>query len=377
MQYSKLALEEKGKLLNLMSKKFIKLDFSKLTSVVENNLADPRWMDLYILIYKSGLAPDIQAYDILLKKLSTPVLKFSFTDGDKNYISNATITAIDLYLWYQITGEVTYFFAETQFMPKKDYMKELFKFNKFYSAGIFLENVDENRFRIAPTDYQFDNIEDATIFYNKFLDAFDAYRSLKLPKENFIKHINQAIEHGKDKRMLATISNILSYFNLQFELKDDYITLKGSGYKITNEKEADRFQVKLIDAYQFFRNVVNTEDKKDIVSEIYNRRLSSEIRNQFEEHVNEYVKVTDNQELIDWIITISKESKYTLNITFDDQGTFYIDNNRITTPAEAKEYYIDFMDAKKEKLAMAIYKNNILNRIKNIWNKFRAKFAKI
>ena len=377
MQYNKLALEEKGKLLNLMSKKFIKLDFSKLTSVAENNLADPRWMDLYILIYKSGLAPDIKAYDILLKKLSTPILKFSFTDGDRSYISNATNAALNLYIWYLITGEATCYFAETQFIPKKDYMKELFKFNKFYSAGISLENVDENKFRIVPTEYQFDTIEEAMIYYNRFLDAFDAYRSLRLNKDNFIKNINQAIEHGKDKRMLATISNILSYFNLQFELKENYVTLKGSNFRIMNEKEADRFQVKLIDAYQFFRNVVNTDGKKDIVSEIYNRRLAVNIREQFEEHVNEYLKLIENQELIDWIITISKESKYTLPITFDEQGVFYVDNNVITTSAEAKEYYIDYMDMKKEKLAMAIYKNNIINRIKNIWNKFRAKFAKI
>ena len=377
MQYGKLLLEEKGKILNLMNQKFIKLDFSKLTSVVENNLADPRWMDLYILIYKSGLAPDIKAYDILLKKLSTSILKFSFTDGDKTYISNATDVAIDLYLWYLITGEATCYEAKVQFLPKKDYMKELFRFNKFYSAGITLENIDENRFRIAPTHFEFDNIDDAIVYYNQFLDAYDAYRSLKLSKANFIENINQAMEHGKDKRMLATISNILSYFNLQFILQDDYITLKGSHFKITNEKEADRFQVKLIDAYQFFRNIVNTEEKKDIVSEIYNRRLSAEIREQFEEHINEYFNAIQNQELVDWMITLAKESKYTLAITFDEQGVFYVDGNVITSPAEAKEFYIDYMDNKKEKLAIAIYKNNILNRIKNVWNKFRAKFAKI
>ena len=40
LQYEKLILEEKGKLLNLMNKKFIKTNFSKLTSIAENNLAD-------------------------------------------------------------------------------------------------------------------------------------------------------------------------------------------------------------------------------------------------------------------------------------------------------------------------------------------------
>lgn len=377
MQFDKLLLEEKGRVLNLMNKKYVKLDFSKMTSIVENNLADPRWMDLYILIYKSGIAPDIKAYDILLQKLSAPILRFQFNDGDKTYISRATSVDIDLYLWYLISGEGVLYFSEAQFIPNKNYLKELLKFNKFYSAGIYLENVDESQFRVATTDYKFDNINDATMCYNKFLDAYDTYRSLKLNKKNFLCNIDKAIEHGKDKRMLATISNILSYFDLEFELNADVINLKGFDYNITNEKEADKFQVKLIDAYQFFRNVVNTDDKKDIVSEIYNRRLSVDIRKQFEEHINDYLKIIENQELIDWIITISKESKYSLNITFDNQGVFYVDGSAITTPAEAKEFYIDYMDSKKEKLAMAIYKNNIISRIKNIWNKFRAKFAKI
>lgn len=377
MQFDRFLLEEKGKTLNLMRKKYIKLDFSKLTSIVENNLADPRWMDLYILIYKSGIAPDIKAYDILLQKLSVPILRFQFTYGDKTYISKATSVDIDLYLWYLISGEGVLYYAETQFIPNKNYLKELLKFNKFYSAGIYLENIDENQFKIMPTTHKFDTIEDATTYYNKFLDAYDTYRSLKLHKDNFLQNIDKAIEHGKDKRMLATISNILSYFDLEFELKEEHICLKGFDYKITNEKEADKFQVKLIDAYQFFRNVVNTDEKKDIVSEIYNRRLSIDVRKQFESHINEYLKIIENQELVDWIITISKESKYTLNITFDNQGVFYIDGSIVTTPAEAKEFYIDYMDNKKEKLAMSIYKNNIINRIKNVWNKFRAKFAKI
>lgn len=377
MQYNKLLLEEKGKLLNLINKKYIKLDFSKLTSIDENNLADPRWMDLYILIYKSGLTPDIKAYDILLKKLSTPILRFNFTDNDKSYVSNANMPAVDLYLWYLISKEPITYYAEVQFLPKKDYIKELFKYNKFYTAGIMLENIDENKFRIAPTEYKFDNINDAIVFYNKFLDAYDTYNNLKLTKDNFTNNIDQAMKHGKDKRMLATINNVLSYFNLQFELKNEYITLKNSDFRITNEKEADRFQVKLIDAYQFFRNVVNTNDKKDIVSEIYNRKISPDIRKQFEENVNDYFRVIENQELIDWIITISKESKYTLDITFDNQGVFYIGESIITTPLEAKEFYIDFMDKQKEKLSLVIYKNNVLNRIRHIWNKFRAKFAKI
>ena len=45
--------------------------------------------------------------------------------------------------------------------------------------------------------------------------------------------------------------------------------------------------------------------------------------------------------------------------------------------SNSQEFYIDYMDKKKEKLAMAIYKNNILTKIKNAWNRFKAKFAKI
>lgn len=376
MQYNKLLLEEKGKLLNLISKKYIELDFSKLVSISENNLSNPRWMDVYILIYKAGLAPDIMAYDILLNKLSAPILKFDFSCDGNSYIFDANKVSLDLYLWYLISNEAVSFFAGVQYIPSREYIKELLKFNKFNSCGITLANVENDKFKALPINYEFENINDAIACYNKILDAYEAFTSLRLTKENLLSNFEEAVKHGKDKRMLATISNILSYFDLHFELKDDYITLKDSYFKITNEKEADKFQVKLIDAYQFFRNVINTEDKKDIVSEVYNRRLDENIRKQFEEHVNEYFNVIQNQELIDWIITISKESKYTLNITFDDQGVFYINDSVITNALEAKEFYIDYMDHKKEKLAIAIYKNNILNRIKNIWNKFRAKFAK-
>ena len=77
------------------------------------------------------------------------------------------------------------------------------------------------------------------------------------------------------------------------------------------------------------------------------------------------------------LVTISKESNYTLNITYDEQGVFYIDGAIIVTALDAKEYYIDYMDRKTEKLAVAIYKNNIITKIKKVWNKFRARFAKV
>ena len=376
MQYNKLLLEEKGKVLNLIKKKYIKIDFSKLTSIAENNLSYPRWMDIYILIYKIGLAPDIVSYDILLNKLSRPVLKLNFECDGNCYVLDANKPIVDLQLWYLINNNPVEFYAGVKYIPKKEYVRELLKFSKFESCGIFLDNVDDCKFNILPINYRFDNVDDAIICYNKVLDAYEAFKSLKLTKENFITNFSEAVKHGKDKRMLATISNILSYFDLHFELKENYITLKDSSFRITNEKEADGFQVKLIDAYQFFRNIVNTENKKDIVSEVYNRKLDENIRQQFEIHVNEYFNILKDQELVDWIITISKESKYTLNITFDDQGVFYINDSVITSSLEAKEFYIEFMDSKKEKLAMTIYKNNIITRIKNIWNKFRAKFVK-
>lgn len=377
MQYEKLLLEEKRKLLNLVKKDFVKLDFSEVTAVLENSLLQPLWMDIYILIYKCNLPPDIQIYDIILKKLSTPILRFYFKDNEKRYIANVDERMLARYVWYHITDQKTKYYFETQYIPKKDYIKEILKFNRFFDSGIYLKHLKENKFLIAPTSYEFDNLNDASLLYNKFLDAYDVFRSLKLSTNNFISNIDMAMQFGKDKRMIATISNILSYFNIEFKIKENYITCESTNYQIRNEADADRFQVKLIDAYQFFRNVVNAENKKDIVSEIYNRRLPEEIRKQFELNVSLYFKVAQNQDLIDWIVTISKESKYTLEIHFDENGVFEIDGVKITTPTEAKEFYIDYMDKKKEKLAMAIYKNGILGKIKNIWNKVRAKFIKV
>lgn len=377
MQYGQSLIEENRKIFTIIKEKYIEFDFSKLTSIYECNLNEPRWLDIYILIYKCNLPPDIKAYDILLKKLSRPVLRFGFKDGENNYVLEANELLLSRYVWYLITKDTTKYYMKSFFVPKRDYLKVLLKFNRFCDSGIYIENIDENKFCIQPTKYKFDNINDAVSLYNKFLDAYDIFRSVKISINNFLQNLECAIELGRDKRMIATLSNILSYFDLNFILKDNYITLDGTNFKITNESEADKFQVKLIDAYQFFRNVVNTESKKDIVSEVYNRRLSPEIRKQFEDNVVSYFKVIQNQDLIDWIITISKESKYTLNITFDEQGVFYIDDDIITNSVDAKEFYIEYMDKKKEKLAMTIYKNNILNRIKSIWNKVRAKFVKI
>ena len=377
MQYDKMLLEEKGKLLPLIKKKYMELSFSDMSTILENNLLESTWLDVYILIYKCNFPPDIKLYDILLKKLSTPIFRAGFIYNQKMYVANLNERMLSRYVWHLITGDTTPYFIETQYLPKREYYKEVLKFNRFSNAGIYIENIDENRFKITPTNYEFDNTNDASIYYNKLLDAVDIYRSLKLDMDNFVQNIDVAIKYGKDKRMIATLSNILSYFDLKFIIKNGNITLEGLNYVITNEADADKFQVKLIDAYQFFRNVMNTENKRDIVSEIYNKKLKEEIRKEFEDNVIKIFKLLKNQELIDWIITISKESKYTLDIKFDDQGVFFVDNNIITNVADAKEFYIDYMDKKKEKLSMTVYKNNILTKLKSIWNKFRARFVKI
>lgn len=377
MQQNKMLIEEKRKLLPLLKSDYIKTDFSKVTSLLDNNLSLPRWMDVYILIYKAKLPPNIKIYDILLNQLSKSIFKFYINDGDKKYVIDVNEAMLRRYVWYLITGDKTKYYFESKFIPKKDYIKEILKFNRFSDAGIYLNHIKENSFSITPTKYSFENSNDASVLYNKFLEAYDTYKSLKLTKENFTSNIELAFNMGKDKRMIATLSNILSYFDLAYTLKDNVITLEGTGYNITNESEADKFQAKLIDAYHFFRNVVNSEDKKDIVSEVYNRKLSPAIRKQFEENVATYFNAIKNRELADWIVTISKESKYTLDIKYnEEEEIFYIGESVITSSNDAKEYYIDYMDNKKEKLAMAIYKNNIVSRIKNIWNKVRAKFIK-
>ena len=260
MQYTNLLIEEKRKLLTLVNKKFVKLDFSKVTSVLDNNMLEPRWMDVYILIYKCNLPPDIIAYNILLSKLSTPILRFYFKSEDKRYVANINEFMLSRYVWYLITNDKTEYSIETQFIPKKEYIKEILKFNRFFDSGMYLKHIDENEFQLMPTKYRFDNIDNAVVLYNKCLDAYDIFRSLKLKHDDFIMNIDLAMEYGKDKRMIATLSNILSYFDFNFMFKDNYITLKGTNFKITNEAEADRFQVKLVDCYQFFRNVVNTEN---------------------------------------------------------------------------------------------------------------------
>lgn len=367
--------EEKRRLLGLMNYEYIKLDFFKLTSTLDNNLNEPRWMDVYVLLYKAGLPADITVYNILLEKLSKPVFWFYFIDGEKRYLANADELLIKRYIYYLITGESAEYYVKSQYIPRKDYIKEILKVSKFSECGIYLKHVNDNKFRVEPFNIEFETIDEAKKIYEELLDIKDFYTNINVDQKVFLNNYDAVLKLSKDKRMIATISNISSYFKGKFNIKDGFITVDGTDIKINDEETATSYQNAVIDAYHFFRNVINTTDRRDIISEMYNNNVSPEIKKEFEDNLSSYLKVIKNRDLIDWIVTISKESKYTLNITYDEQEVFYINGAIIVTPLDAKEYYIDYMDKKKEKLAVAIYKNTILNKIKTIWNKFRARFA--
>lgn len=367
--------EEKRRLLGLMNYEYVKLDFFKLTSTLDNNLNEPRWMDVYVLLYKAGLPADITVYNILLEKLSKPVFWFYFIDGEKRYLANADELLIKRYIYYLITGESAEYYVKSQYIPRKDYIKEILKVSKFSECGIYLKHVNDNKFRVEPFNIEFETIDEAKKIYEELLDIKDFYTNINVDQKVFLNNYDTVLKLSKDKRMIATISNISSYFKGKFNIKDGFITVDGTDIKINDEETATSYQNAVIDAYHFFRNVINTTDRRDIISEMYNNNVSPEIKKEFEDNLSSYLKVIKNRDLIDWIVTISKESKYTLNITYDEQGVFYINGAIIVTPLDAKEYYIDYMDKKKEKLAVAIYKNTILNKIKTIWNKFRARFA--
>lgn len=367
--------EEKRRLLGLMNYEYVKLDFFKLTSTLDNNLNEPRWMDVYVLLYKAGLPADITVYNILLEKLSKPVFWFYFIDGEKRYLANADELLIKRYIYYLITGESAEYYVKSQYIPRKDYIKEILKVSKFSECGIYLKHVNDNKFRVEPFNIEFETIDEAKKIYEELLDIKDFYTNINVDQKVLLNNYDAVLKLSKDKRMIATISNISSYFKGKFNIKDGFITVDGTDIKINDEETATSYQNAVIDAYHFFRNVINTTDRRDIISEMYNNNVSPEIKKEFEDNLSSYLKVIKNRDLIDWIVTISKESKYTLNITYDEQGVFYINGAIIVTPLDAKEYYIDYMDKKKEKLAVAIYKNTILNKIKTIWNKFRARFA--
>lgn len=377
MQFDCLQREEKRKILSLIKNEYIELNCSEISAVLDNNCAEPRWMDVYVSLYKADLPPNISVYNILLEKLSQRINWFYFEKDDKNYLVNADENLIKAYLWYKITNEAINYKVKAQYIPHRDYVRKICKIAKFAESGLYLKHISEDKFEIEPLNITFDSIGSAREIYDQLLDWNDFYKNVKMPKEVIYKEYQDILKLSKDKRMLATISNATNYFDCSFNMKDGNIVLENTDIVINDEQSATEFQARIIDGYHFFRNVINTKDKKDIISEIYNKNVDPEIKSQYEENLASYIKITENRELIDWIVTISKESNYTLNITYDEQGVFYIDGAIIVTAMDAKEYYIDYMDRKTEKLAVAIYKNNIITKIKKVWNKFRARFAKV
>ena len=376
MQSNNLLKEEKRKMLNLVNYEYTRLNFSKLSTTLDNNSDEPRWMDMYVLLYKANLPADITIFNVLLEKLTARTFWFYFTDNGKHYLSNANEITIRLYLHYLISGEAAEFYMKTQYIPHKDYIKELLKISKFSECGVWLKHIGEEKFIIEPLNIEFENVKEARDVYSKLLDLNDFYKNVNVDKSTMLANYKTVLELSKDKRMLATVSNITTYFDCKFDISDGYIKFPGTDIIISDEETATSFQAKIIDSYHFFRNVINTKDKKDIISEIYNKKVEPEIKREFEKNIASYISLMNNRDLIDWVITISKESGYTLDIKYDEQGIFYIDDSIIVTPLDAKEYYIDYMDRKKEKLSVAIYKNTIVSKIKRIWNKFRARFAK-
>ncbi len=376
MQFDCLQREEKRRVLSLMNHEYVNLDCSKIDAILENNCAQPRWMDTYVLLYKAKLPPDITIYNILLEKLSLQINWFYFEKDEKNYLVNANELFMRLYLWYKITGEAVSFSTKAQYIPHKDYVRNICKISKFVDSGLHLKHISGDKFTVEPLNLTFDSPDSANALYDDLLDWNDFYKNVNVSKDVLYNNYESVLKLSKDKRMLATISNITNYFECKFDLNDGNIVVPDTDIVINDEKTATDFQARIIDAYHFFRNVINTDEKKDIISEIYNKNVNPIIKKQYEENLASYIRVTENRELIDWIVTISKESNYTLQISYDDQGVFYIDGAIIVTALDAKEYYIDYMDRKTEKLAVAIYKNNIVTKIKKIWNKFRARFAK-
>ncbi len=376
MQYENLPKEEKRKLMCLIRDEYIDVDFSNAFLLPNTNFDEPRWMDTYVYLYKANLPSDIIIYNILLEKLSTSFMYMQIDNGKDVYISNCNELMLREYVRYLITKEPNRYYAKAKYIPAKEYTKELIKLDKFNKCGIYVKHICNEKFEIHPLGIEVDGIKKARSVYDELLDYNDFYKNVNMDKSIMLQNYEAILNLSKDKRMLATISNITNYFNCKFSMVNSNITFDGTDIIINDEDTATNFQARIIDAYHFYRNVINTTNKKDIISEIYNKRVDSEILNEFVENASSYINIVTNKDLIDWIVTISKESNYTLNITYDDQGVFYIDGSIIVTPLDAKEYYIDYMDRKKEKLAMAIYKNNIVTKIKKIWNKFKAKFAR-
>lgn len=144
MQYDKLLIEDKRKLLNIVKSEYVKLDFSKLENMFDNNYKNPLWLDVSVLLYNLKLETvDFTAFDILLKKLSKQFIRFYFKDGEKKYIATVDEFVLKQYVWFLITKEKIEFNINMQYIPQKDYIKQILNLNKFTN----LRNLYKSYFR--------------------------------------------------------------------------------------------------------------------------------------------------------------------------------------------------------------------------------------
>lgn len=370
--------DEKRRISAIMKKEYVTLKFSELHLILDNNYNEPRWMNTYILLYKASLPKNIIAYDILLEKLSSSLLKFYFKKEDgKRYLVQADETLFKQYVRYLTTKEDKEYTMLAQYIPSKEYIKEILRFSKYRKCGLELENVNEDEFVLHPMGYKFKEPEEARIVYEKLFDAYDLFVNLKLDKKNFNQNFYACLKLGKDKRMIAILSTMISYFDCHFIIRDRAISIAGTDLMIQDEQTAKAFESHMMDVYHFFRNVVNTKHKRDIVSEVCNKRVPKEIMNEFSKNIAKYSNIVANHKpLVDWIITISRESKYTLPITCNELGEFWIQNVKITTEQEAECYYIDYMENKSEHVSLVEYKSSVLVKIKKFFSFLKFKFWK-
>jgi len=378
MAYDILLKDEKRKIANIMKKEYVNLSFSQLCTILDNNYAEPRWMDTYIMLYKASLPKNISAYDILLEKLSKPLLKFYFKREDgKRYLVNGDDKTFREYVWYLTTGEDREYTFLAKYIPTDEYAKELLRFSKYSKCGLSLENIYEDEFVLNPVGYTFKGEEEARIIYEKIFDAYDLFTNLNITRTNFLNNFYSALNLSKNKKMIAILSTMISYFNCRFQLQNDCINVPGTGIAIDDEITAKAFEAHMMDVYHFYRNVLNTKNKRDIVSEVCNKKVSKEIMEDFSRKIPFYSNiVANNKGLVDWMITISRESKYKLKITLNESGIFFIDNTRIATEQDAEFFYMDFMERKPEKLSLVSYNSGIIQKLKRFFSSLKFKFWK-
>ena len=356
-----------------MKKDYVSLKFSELHLILDNNYNEPRWMDTYILLYKAALPKNIVAYDILLQKLSSSMLKFYFKKEDgRRYLVEADERIFKAYVWYLTTKNDKEYNLLARYIPSRDYSKELMRFQKYEKCGLKLVNIFENEFVLDPIGYSFKSEEEARVIYEKIFDAYELFANLRLRKSNFINNFHSCLKLGKDKRMIAILSTMISYFDCKFAVSNDVVTVPDTNIAIYDETTAKAFETHMMDVYHFYRNVINTKNKKDIVSEVCNKKVSKEIMQDFSNNIAKFSNiVANNKGLVEWIITISRESNYKLKITMNDNGIFFIEGTRISSEEEAEYYYIDYMERKPQHVSLVAYKSSILSKIKKFFSFFK------